>query len=133
MPKEVRLNDKMWFGKHQGITIKNILNVDRNFLDVLVAKGKITYHQNIIDYLKEDRDHKTSPRSYWRAPQEVDWGPIYIDSNISIDNVSTEEEIRGDPRGFSGPQTAVETTVTDNKTQQVGWEAGTGRPVVEEW
>lgn len=52
MPKEVRLNDKLWFGKYQGKSIKDVIDSDRGFLDNLVINGRIKYGQNVIDYIK---------------------------------------------------------------------------------
>lgn len=49
--KEVRLNDKIWFGKYKGVTIKELLNSDRYFLDSLIIKRKIKFSQNVINYL----------------------------------------------------------------------------------
>lgn len=53
MVKEVRLNDKLWFGKYKGKTIKDIINCDRNFIENLVTNNKITYNKNVIDYINE--------------------------------------------------------------------------------
>jgi hypothetical protein len=54
MPKEVRLNDKMWFGRYKGRTIMDILECDKSFLDSLLFRNKITYHKNVMDYLNGD-------------------------------------------------------------------------------
>lgn len=51
MPKKVRLNDKIWFGKYRGRTIRDILDYDSHFLDILLDNGKITYHENVLDFL----------------------------------------------------------------------------------
>lgn len=56
--KIVRLNDKMWFGKYLGMSIKDVLMRDKKFLDVLVNKGKISYHENVQDFLNENKENK---------------------------------------------------------------------------
>ena len=61
MSKEVRLNDKIWYGKYRGRTIRDIVESDLEFLDDLVKKGKITFHKNVQDYLKGD----DSPKKNW--------------------------------------------------------------------
>lgn len=68
MSKEVRLNDKMWYGKYQGKTIKFILENDRNFLDILIDKGKISYHKNVLDYLNSGG--RKSSTSMWDSRYE---------------------------------------------------------------
>jgi hypothetical protein len=39
--KEVRLNDKMWFGKYKGTRINDIIRTDATFIQKLVKEGKI--------------------------------------------------------------------------------------------
>jgi len=64
MPKEVRINDKMWYGKYKGMTMKDLLYRDRGFLDNMVDRGKIEFHQNVLDYLKND----TKQKKGWEPP-----------------------------------------------------------------
>lgn len=71
MPKEVRLNDKMWFGKYRGRTIKDLLNIDRYYLDDLVMKNKIIFSKNVTDYLGNKRNHSIS-WSNWDEPAPPD-------------------------------------------------------------
>jgi hypothetical protein len=71
MPKEVRLNDKMWFGKYKDKTIKRIIDSDFRFLETLVEKGKITFHKNVHDYINGDRPKarlRDDPRRWWEEP-----------------------------------------------------------------
>jgi len=39
--KEVRLNDKFWFGKHKGARVSDIIKHDPNFIQKIVKEGKI--------------------------------------------------------------------------------------------
>lgn len=65
MIKEVRLNDKIWFGKYKGHTIKEILSIDRHYLDDLMFKNKIVYSENIIKYLEQKNSKFKSPKLHW--------------------------------------------------------------------
>lgn len=38
--KEVRLNDKMWFGKHKGSRVMNIIKTDPSFIQTMVKEKK---------------------------------------------------------------------------------------------
>lgn len=71
MPKEVRLNDKMWFGRWKGKTIKWILDNDMNFLEKLCDRGKISYHKNVVDYL-EGGSKYSKKTAYWMPQAEDD-------------------------------------------------------------
>jgi len=75
MAKEVRLNDKLWFGKYKNMTFKILLGHDPAYLNNLVDKGKITFHQNIKDYLNSDEKPKKSPygSGSWRPSYTSDW------------------------------------------------------------
>lgn len=64
MSKEIRLNDKMWFGRYNGKTIKWIIDNDMNFIDKLIDGGKISYHKNILDYL-EGGSKYSKKTDYW--------------------------------------------------------------------
>lgn len=67
--KIVRLNDKMWFGKYIGLTIKDILNRDKKFLDNLVNSGLISYHDNVLNYLENGNESKSKTEYRWyRTP-----------------------------------------------------------------
>jgi hypothetical protein len=70
MPKEIRLNDKIWFGKYKGNPVKVILDGDRQFLENLILKGKITYGQNILDYLNENHK-KTGIRKNYSISTDI--------------------------------------------------------------
>jgi len=95
MCKEVRLNDKLWFGKYKGKSIRVILDSDRNFLDNLVNKGTIKYGSNIIDYInisKNKYDEWKEPSVFHLNDDTVqnfrhdDWNDYYSEnsSNTSI-------------------------------------------------
>jgi len=60
--KKVRLNDKIWFGKYKGHTIKEILSIDKMFIDKMIDKGKIIYDDNILDYLNQKNKY-SEPKS----------------------------------------------------------------------
>ncbi len=91
MPKEVRLNDKIWFGKYRGRTIKDILDYDRCFLDTLLDKGKITYHKNVLDFLIKPKSNSgfsgygssgggyTSSSQRYSDWSDNNWEPIFND------------------------------------------------------
>jgi len=53
MAKEIRLNDKMWFGKYKGLTIKKIIDMDRGFLEVMKKKDKIIYSDSVLKYTND--------------------------------------------------------------------------------
>ena len=79
MAKEVRLNDKLWFGKYKNLTFKMLLGHDPTYLNNLIDKGKITFHQNIKDYLNSQEKPKKSPYGNtsiggsWRPSYTSDW------------------------------------------------------------
>jgi len=43
--KEVRLNDKLWFGKHKDTRISDIIKADPSFIQKLVKEGKIKLNE----------------------------------------------------------------------------------------
>jgi hypothetical protein len=69
MPKEVRLNDKMWFGRHKGRSIKEIIDCDYSFLYGLILRNKIIYNKNVIDYLSKKEQSLKS--QYINEPNEI--------------------------------------------------------------
>jgi len=95
MPKEVRLNDKIWFGKYRGRTIKDILEYDRCFLDTLLDKGKITYHQNVLDFVSKPKSNNsgfsgygsgggyTSTSQRYSDWSDNNWEPIFNDPVVA--------------------------------------------------
>jgi len=97
MPKEIRLNDKIWFGKYKGKTVKVILNGDKQFLDNLVERGKIIYGKNIIDYLDGDpkKGKLNSSGAWWDEPlvppRRVNEPPIYVFNGTQ--NIQTPNRI----------------------------------------
>lgn len=72
MSKEVRLNDKMWFSKYQGKTIKFIIENDKSFIDSLIKSGKIHYSDSVIKYINGKRDYK----------KKIDVWDNYFDSDF---------------------------------------------------
>lgn len=71
MAKEVRLNDKWWYGKHKDRSIREILDCDRMFLEDLVYKGKIKFHQNIQDYL--NGNYRPEKKRYFVPDDDDQW------------------------------------------------------------
>ena len=100
MSKEVRLNDKMWFGKYQGKSIKDIIHIDKGFLDNLVVTDKIKFNKNILEYIKVHKKYK--PR--WDDDDHFE----YNESNWDYDDL--QELIRS---AYS--QTSIE-TLSSNTT-----------------
>lgn len=39
--KEVRFNDRLWFGKHSGVRISELIKADPNYIQKLIKEGKI--------------------------------------------------------------------------------------------
>lgn len=62
--KEIRLNDKFWFGKYKNKTIKYIIDHDFNYLNSFFHDGKIKYGENILNYLNNRR--RSSARVFYR-------------------------------------------------------------------
>jgi len=57
MPKEVRYNDKFWFGKYKNKRIRSILSGDIKYVDSLIEKGMITLDNKLSSHyeaLKRD-------------------------------------------------------------------------------
>ena len=51
--KEVRFNDRMWFGKHKGNRICDIINHDPKFIQKLLKEDKIKLDKKITKFLEE--------------------------------------------------------------------------------
>lgn len=72
MAKEIRLNDKWWYGKHKGRSIKEIIDCDRAFLEDLVFKGKITFHEKVQDYINGG-GYRYAKSGYYRPEEDNNW------------------------------------------------------------
>jgi hypothetical protein len=77
--KEVRLNDKMWFGKYKDLSIKDIISRDRMYVESLMMSGKIKYSEKVDSYIRDSS--KGSGGSWysgsissnrWSAPAPLD-------------------------------------------------------------
>jgi hypothetical protein len=56
--KELRLNDKIWFGKYKDKRVVDVLDLDKNFLDKMVESGKYFYSDNVKNYIYGDNKKK---------------------------------------------------------------------------
>lgn len=53
MAKELRLNDKIWFGQYKGLTVLKVYQIDKAFLDRLISTGKFTLSKKVIEFFKK--------------------------------------------------------------------------------
>lgn len=110
MSKEVRLNDKMWFGKYKGKTIKSVVDADMRFLEVLMDKGKISLHQNVKDYIGGGSSFKKQKLSAYR-PSDLWWGDA---PHITATQTTTQ------PGGWeSGTWTSYSTSTSIPETESL--------------
>lgn len=47
--KEVRLNDKLWFGKYKNVRMSDIIKTDPTFIQKIIKEGKIKLDKKSID------------------------------------------------------------------------------------
>lgn len=65
MTKELRLNDKIWFGQYKGLTIRKIYQIDMPFLDRLISTGRFILAHNVTEYFeKSEKCTYKSPEAY---------------------------------------------------------------------
>ena len=51
--KEVRYNDKMWFGKHKGTRISDLIKLDPDYIQKIINDGVITLDNKGKEYFEE--------------------------------------------------------------------------------
>ena len=94
--KEIRLNDKMWFGKYKGVRMKDVADRDRMFLDkLLLDNTDFEFAENLKSYLgkrKSFGDNGDRPiynyGAVGRNPDENDPNPY--------DDVVSESRVQDD-------------------------------------
>jgi hypothetical protein len=57
MPKEVRYNDKLWFGKYKGKRVKSVLR-DTKYVDSLLEKDMIRLDKKLSCYYESMKREK---------------------------------------------------------------------------
>lgn len=60
--KEIRLNDKMWFGKYSGYSIKDIMDRDMLYVDKLISGSKFKINDNIFKYIEKRNEERRKSR-----------------------------------------------------------------------
>jgi len=51
--KEVRFNDRLWFGKHKGARVSDLIKGDPNYIQKLMKEGAITLDAKSKNYFEE--------------------------------------------------------------------------------
>ncbi len=80
--KEVRFNDKLWFGKHKGARVSDLIKGDPNYIQKLIKEGAITLDTKSKNYFEERcgiQDKKKNPygfnpNRYGIAPGNAPYG-----------------------------------------------------------
>lgn len=112
MIKEVRLNDKMWFGKYKNLSIRDIICKDRMYLESLMLTGKIKYSENVEKYLKE----KTKEKPSWA---DSNWysGRTTFRTTISFQDDPTSWAYAGDLNVVTAPTVPTAENNPQNEAQ----------------
>ena len=73
--KEVRLNDRLWFGKHKGARISDVIKKDPTWLNKILKENKIKLDEKSKIFYEERCGIRKKYTFELRDPAE----PIYID------------------------------------------------------
>lgn len=95
--KEIRYNDRIWFGKYKNKRISEILKIDPKFVQGLVKEDKICLDDRVMEHLSEKSRSRYS--TFGGRPLDTGYGePIIVETQGGLRQTRIDRELFYQPQ-----------------------------------